>query len=89
MSKQQYNVDSLAIKSANSTAKFEVYGLYLKYNYSLWMNQYKDNLNAMYGALSIGDFEMVNTQEHMSYYPGVRENAAGWRETGYTDLRNF
>jgi len=81
----EYNVDALAAKSAVTSTKYENYGLFLKYNYAIWMKQYTENLDNMFGAMSIGDPDLVPMQELLSYIPGERENAAGWRETGYTN----
>lgn len=85
LDKHSYNIDTLAAKSAISSTKYENYGLFLKYNYAIWMKQYTDNLDTMYGVLSLGDIQMVNPHELTSYYQGGTAYVAGWRETGYTN----
>jgi hypothetical protein len=89
LSEHNYNVDSLAEKSVQTSEKYENYGLFLKYNYELWMNQYSCNLNALYGAMHLGDINMVGHSEMLAYLPGINALACGWRETGFTNPRKF
>lgn len=84
LAKQTYNIDSIALKAAHITEKYNDYGLFLKYNYDLWMEQYVENLNALYGAMHLGDISMISSSELNEYYPGIIETNAGWRETGYS-----
>ena len=85
LSGETYNVDALAARSAHTSEKYENYSLFLKYNHDLWRRQYTDNLDALYGLISIGDISMVSTTEMIDYHPGSRQLASGWRETGYSD----
>lgn len=87
--KQQYNIDTLAAKSAITSEKYENYGLFLKYNHALYMHQYSNNLKALYGYLNIGDVTMLSRNEQLSYYPGLKEKISGWRETGYVNLSKY
>ena len=82
-----YNVETLASKSAVNTEKYEKVGLFLKYNHDLWMKHYIDNLDVLFNLHDVGDILKVSETERLSWHPGVSENTAGWRETGYT-LRN-
>lgn len=78
-----YNVDQLAARSAVNSNKYDEYGLLLRYNHDLWMTQYMENLTALHGALELGDIRYIHEQELFQYSPGIREKAAGWRETGF------
>ena len=80
---QTYNVESLASSSAHNTDQYDKYGLLLRYNYELHMRQYSNNLKALYGLTSIGDLTLIDNLEWPKYKPGIVENVAGWRETGY------
>ena len=82
-----YNVEALAEKSVQTSEKFENYNLFLRYNYELWMNQYSTNLNALYGAMHLGDITYVSYTEKLEYLPGINALSCGWRETGYTNPR--
>lgn len=87
LSQHSYNVDSLAEKSVQTSEKYENYGLFLKYNYELWMNQYTTNLNAVYGAMHLGDISYVSQTERLAYLPVINPLSCGWRETGFTNPR--
>lgn len=78
-----YNVDDLASKSAVVSDKYDKYGLLLKYNFALWNDSFKRNLNALYGSLHLGDLNMISTLEIESYLPGTSDCYHGWLETGY------
>lgn len=83
VAKKNYNIDDLAAKSAVVSDKYDNYGLLLKYNFALWNDSFKRNMNALYGFLTLGDLSMVSTREIVSYQPGVMETYHGWLETGY------
>jgi len=88
LSTKTYNIDALAARSAHTSEKYENYNLFLKYNHDLWRRQYTDNLDALYGLISIGDPTMTAQTEFIDYHPGSRQRAAGWRETGFSDESN-
>lgn len=46
------------------------------------MRQYIENIRSLNGLDSLGDINYVSSNEFFLYRPGVRELAAGWRETG-------
>jgi hypothetical protein len=89
LSGETYNVDALAARSAHTSEKYENYSLFLKYNHDLWRRQYTDNLDALYGLISIGDPSMTAQAEFIDYHPGSRQIASGWRETGFSDQCNI
>ncbi len=89
LNEKKYNVESIALKSASNSEKFENYGLFLKYNYTLWNNHLARSLNAVYSLVSISDISLVSKKEFYSYFPGLLNKPAAWRETGYSDLRKF
>jgi hypothetical protein len=57
---QVYNVDSIAQKSAINSERFDNYGLYLKWNYHLWMKQYVENIRTLNGIEALGDITYVS-----------------------------
>jgi hypothetical protein len=78
-----YNVDSIAQRSAINSEKYDNYGLFLKWNYHLWMKQYLDNNHTINAADALGDISYVSFKELYNYVPGTQETAAAWRETGH------
>jgi hypothetical protein len=84
-----YNIDHLAAKSAVNSPHYQKYGMLLRYNHDLWMNQYMENLNALHGAMELGDIRYISEHEMFMYNPGIRERVAGWRETGYVIRSNI
>lgn len=78
-----YNIDSIAQRSAINSENYDNYGLYLKWNYHLWMTQYLENVRTLNGLEAIGDISYLPTNDMFQYMPGIRETTAGWRETGH------
>jgi hypothetical protein len=57
-----YNVDSIAQRSALNSERYENHGLYLKWNYHLWMKQYLENIRTLNGVEAIGDISYVSSK---------------------------
>lgn len=89
LSEKKYNVDTIALKSAANSEKFENYGLFLKYNYTLWNNHLVRSLNAVYSLVSISDISLISQKEFNSFFPGLLSKPAAWRETGYASISKF
>ena len=55
------------------------------------MKQYLENIKTLNGVEAMGDISYVSSKrfllllgtEFLTYMPGTRESAAGWRETGH------
>lgn len=68
--KQNYNVDLVAQKSTANSEKYDTHviytilnnikGLFLHWNYSLWMRQYLDNVQSLIGVNALGDIQYVS-----------------------------
>lgn len=56
----EYNIDSIASKSAIISEKYNNYGLFLKWNHDLWLRQYLENLESLNGAEALGDISMLS-----------------------------
>ncbi len=54
-----YNIDAIAQRSAINSDDFDDYGLYLQWNYSLWMQQYLENIKTLNGMEAMGDMSFV------------------------------
>lgn len=78
-----YNIDAIAQKCAITSERYESYGLHLKWNYHLWMQQYIENIQTLNGIEALGDISYVSNNELMTYLPGARETSTAWRETGH------
>lgn len=76
-------MDAIAQRSAINSENYDNYGLLLKWNYHLWMQQYLENIRTLNGLEALGDISYATSGEFFQYMPGVRELAAGWRETGH------
>ncbi len=65
-----YNVDAIAQRSAINSENFDNYGLYLKWNYHLWMTQYLENIKTINGMQALGDMSYVarKLKEIMKYF---------------------
>ena len=46
------------------------------------MKQYLENVKTLACMDALGDIQMISGNEMFNYTPGIRELAAGWRETG-------
>ena len=54
-----YNIDAIAQRSAINSEDYDDYGLYLQWNYSLWMQQYLENIKTLNGMEAMGDMSFV------------------------------
>ena len=54
-----YNIDAIAQRSAINSENYDDYGLFLQWNYSLWMQQYTENIRSLNGLEAMGDMTYV------------------------------